>query len=93
MFYSVFTFFRKFCCHVLLGCSGIWDPCGVGSLCLWQLVRLKLKLGLQRRAREIPLGELNVIELENLEKGERRIWVSSQIGMNDWHRRYCLKQK
>lgn len=72
---------------------GIWDPCGVGSLCLWQLVRIKLKLGLQKRARGIPLGELNVIELEDLEKGEGRIWVSSQIGMNDWHRRYCLEQK
>lgn len=54
---------------------------------------MKLKSGLQRRARGILFGELNVIELEDLENGEGRIWVSSQVGMNDWHRRYCLKQE
>lgn len=54
---------------------------------------MKVKLGLQRRARGIPLGELNVIELEDLKDGEGRIWVSSHVGMNDWHRRYCLRQE
>lgn len=67
-----FERFAVMWCWAAVDC-GIWHPCGVGSLGLWQLIRIKLKLGLQRRARGVPLGELNVIELEDLEKGEGRI--------------------
>lgn len=54
---------------------------------------MNLKLGLQRRAKGIPLGELNVIELEDLKNSEGRISGSSQVGMNDWHRRCCSRQE